>query len=254
MTFPNLLPIIPPMQSQAAPHISVVLPIFNEEESLPVLLPRITAALTPLNRPYEIVCVDDGSTDGSLAFLKDAARKDPRIRIVHFKRNHGQTAAFDAGFHATQGEIVVTMDADLQNDPADIPLLIEKMGEFDVVCGWRHQRNDPWIKLFSSRIANGVRNWLSEETITDTGCSLKAFHRKDLLNLKLYNGMHRFLPTLLKMEGCRVTEVKVNHFPRQYGESKYGIGNRLFKGLYDLIAVRWMKKRQLRYKQDVEIL
>lgn len=242
------------MQTPDTPYLSVVLPIYNEEESIPVLLPRISAALDPLGKAYEVVCVNDGSSDGSLSLLREMAKQNPAIRIVNFKKNHGQTAAFDAGFHAAKGEVVVTMDADLQNDPADIPKLLEKMGEFDVVCGWRHKRNDPWIRLVSSRIANGVRNWLSDETITDTGCSLKAFRREDLLKLKLYNGMHRFLPTLLKMEGCRVTEVKVGHFPRQYGTSKYGIGNRLFKGLYDLVAVRWMKKRQLKYKSDVEIL
>lgn len=242
------------MQTPDTPYLSVVLPIYNEEESIPVLLPRITAALNPVGKSYEIVCVNDGSSDTSLSLLQEAARKDPRIRIVNFKRNHGQTAAFDAGFHAARGEVVVTMDADLQNDPADIPRLLEKMNDYDVVCGWRQKRNDPWIRLFSSRIANGVRNWLSDETITDTGCSLKAFRREHLLKLKLFNGMHRFLPTLLKMEGCSVIEVPVSHHPRQYGVSKYGIGNRLFKGIYDLIAVRWMKKRYLSYRNDMEVL
>ncbi|MDH4099847.1 MAG: glycosyltransferase family 2 protein [Nitrospirota bacterium] len=242
------------MQTPDTPYLSVVLPIYNEEESIPVLLSRITAALDPVGKPYEIVCVNDGSSDSSLSLLQDAAGKNPRIRIVNFRKNHGQTAAFDAGFHAARGEVVVTMDADLQNDPADIPRLLEKMKDYDVVCGWRQKRNDPWIRLFSSRIANGVRNWLSDETITDTGCSLKAFRREHLLRLKLFNGMHRFLPTLLKMEGCSVVEVPVSHHPRQYGVSKYGIGNRLFKGIYDLIAVRWMKKRYLAYRNDMEIL
>jgi hypothetical protein len=140
------------------------------------------------------------------------------------------------------------MDADLQNDPHDIPRLVEKIGKFDIVCGWRHQRKDPWIKIVSSKIANFVRNMLSQEKIVDTGCSLKAYKRECLQKLKLFNGMHRFFPTLAKMEGYTVTQVKVNHRPRRFGTTKYTISNRMVRAFADLLAVRWMKKRHLDYK------
>ena len=151
-------------------------------------------------------------------------------------------------FKSARGKVIVTMDADLQNSPEDIPLLLEKIKEYDVVCGWRHKRNDPWIKRISSRIANSVRNKLSEETITDTGCSLKAFRRECFENVKLYKGMHRFFPTLMKMEGFKVTEVKVRHYPRIHGYSKYNIRNRLMSSFLDLLAIRWMKKRHISYE------
>jgi hypothetical protein len=145
------------------------------------------------------------------------------------------------------------MDADLQNDPHDIPRLLEKVGEFAVVCGWRHERRDPWIKIVSSKIANVVRNMLSQEEIVDTGCSLKAFKRESLQNMKLFNGMHRFLPTLAKMEGFTVTQVKVNHRPRRFGRTKYNIRNRMVRAFADLLAVRWMKKRHLTYEIEETI-
>ncbi len=140
------------------------------------------------------------------------------------------------------------MDADLQNDPHDIPLLLDKITSYDVVCGWRANRQDSLVRKISSRIANKIRNWLSDEQIKDVGCSLKAFRRECLQNFYYFKGMHRFFPTLIKMEGCSVTEVKVNHRPRRFGEAKYGIGNRAFRGLIDLLAVRWMKKRHLNYE------
>jgi glycosyltransferase involved in cell wall biosynthesis len=174
-------------------------------------------------------------------------KHNPRIRLIQFGHNHGQSAAFAAGFKAARGKIFVTLDADLQNNPADIPLLLEMMRDYDVVCGWRHKRNDPWIKKVSSRIGNAVRNKLSEEEIADTGCSLKAFRRECFDNVKLFKGMHRFFPTLMKMEGFRVTQVKVSHHPRLHGESKYNIRNRLFSSFQDLLAIRWMKKRRINY-------
>ena len=169
------------------------------------------------------------------------------MRLIRFGHNHGQTAAFAAGFDKARGDIIVTMDADLQNSPSDIPLLLTAIKDYDVVCGWRHKRNDPWIKKISSKIANSVRNSLSEESIADTGCSLKAFRRVCFKNIKLYNGMHRFFPTLMKMEGFSVTQVKVGHYPRIHGHSKYNIRNRLFASFKDLLAIRWMKKRQINY-------
>jgi dolichol-phosphate mannosyltransferase len=228
--------------------ISLVIPVYDEEDNIKPLIAELREVLPALGRSYEIIFVDDGSRDRSLEILKAAASQDPQIRIIRFKKNAGQTAAFDAGFKAAQGDIVVTMDADLQNDPHDIPRLVEKIGEFDIVCGWRHQRKDPWIKIVSSKIANFVRNKLSQEEIVDTGCSLKAYKRECLQKLKLFNGMHRFLPTLAKMEGCTVTQVKVNHRPRRFGTTKYTISNRMVRAFTDLLAVRWMKKRHLDYK------
>jgi glycosyltransferase involved in cell wall biosynthesis len=228
--------------------ISLVIPVYNEQDSIKPLIAELGEVLNGLDKSYEIIFVDDGSRDRSFALLKEAAAHDPRIRIIRFRKNAGQTAAFDAGFRAAQGDIVVTMDADLQNDPRDIPRLLEKIERFDVVCGWRHKRRDPWIKIVSSQIANAVRNTLSQEEIADTGCSLKAFRRESLHDMKLFNGMHRFLPTLAKMEGFTVTQVKVNHRPRRFGRTKYNIRNRMVRAFADLLAVRWMKKRHLTYE------
>ncbi|HIF02536.1 MAG TPA: glycosyltransferase [Nitrospinaceae bacterium] len=227
--------------------ISIVIPVYNERENLILLDKKITKSIKPLNKKYEVILVDDGSVDGSVDLIRKLKNENPCLRLIRFDRNYGQTAAFSAGFSKARGNIIVTMDADLQNDPADIPLLLEKINEYDVVCGWRYKRNDPWVKKLSSRIANAVRNTLSEESIADTGCSLKAFRRKCFQNIKLYNGMHRFFPTLMKMEGFSVTQVKVGHYPRVHGYSKYNISNRLFASFKDLLAIRWMKKRQIKY-------
>jgi len=229
------------------PEISIVIPVYNERENLVLLDKQITEHMLPLNKDYEVVLVDDGSKDGSAELIRTLKNDNPRLRLIRFGHNHGQTAAFSAGFDKARGDTIITMDADLQNSPADIPLLLEAIKEYDVVCGWRYKRNDPWIKKISSTIANAVRNSLSEETIADTGCSLKAFRRKCFKNIKFYDGMHRFFPTLMKMEGFRVTQVKVSHYPRIHGNSKYNIRNRLFASLKDLLAIRWMKKRQLKY-------
>lgn len=233
--------------------LSIVIPLYNEEESLEELYRKNIEVIKTLGKEYEIVFVNDASSDGSLDILKRLKKSDPNITIVSFKHNHGQTAAMDAGFKYSTGDVIVTMDADLQNDPGDIPLLLEQLDRFDVVVGWRYERQDSWLRKISSRIANSVRNKVSGETIADTGCSLKAFKRQCLENINLYNGMHRFLPTLVKLEGYTVTQVKVSHHPRLYGTSKYGVWNRVFKATYDLMVVRWMKKRYLRYKNDVEL-
>jgi len=228
--------------------ISIVIPVYNEEDNIKPLISELQEVLRGLDKSYEIILVDDGSRDRSLAILKEAASHDPHIRVIRFRKNAGQTAAFDAGFRAAQGDIVVTLDADLQNDPHDIPRLLQKIEKFDVVCGWRHRRRDPWIKIVSSKIANFVRNKLSQEEIVDTGCSLKAFRKECLQNMKLFNGMHRFLPTLAKMEGFTATQVKVNHRPRKFGTTKYTISNRMVRAFTDLLAVRWMKNRHLNYE------
>jgi len=237
-------------QGSSQPENSLVIPVFNEEGNLELLTEEIIQVFKPLGKSFEIIFVDDGSTDRSFAILRELAKKHSFIRVIRFRNNCGQTAAFDAGFKASRGEVVITMDADLQNDPHDIPRLLDKIKEYDLVCGWRHERNDPWIRRVSSRIANRVRNKLSDEQIVDVGCSLKAFRREALKCLKLYTGMHRFFPTLVKMEGFKVVEVKVNHRPRKYGEPKYAICNRIIRSFIDLLAVRWMKKRQLRYEVE----
>jgi dolichol-phosphate mannosyltransferase len=225
------------------PEISVVIPVFNEEENLPVLAAEIQGVLRALGRPCEVIFVDDGSTDGSPEVLRRLAQEDPAVRILHQRRNSGQSAALDAGFRFARGGIVVTLDADLQNDPADIPKLLERLEGHDVVCGVRTRRQDTWVRKVSSRIANGVRNRLTHESVTDVGCTLKAFRTEYLRRIPMFTGMHRFLPTLLKMEGARVVEVPVNHRPRLHGQPKYNIRNRIWRALADLFAVRWMQKR-----------
>jgi glycosyltransferase involved in cell wall biosynthesis len=228
-------------------EISIVVPVYNERENLVLLDQEITKSIKPLNKNYEVILVDDGSMDGSSELIRTLQEKNSTIRLIRFGHNHGQTAAFAAGFDKARGDIIVTMDADLQNSPSDIPLLLTAIKDYDVVCGWRHKRNDPWIKKISSKVANSVRNSLSDESIADTGCSLTAFRRECFKDIQLYNGMHRFFPTLMKMEGFNVTQVKVGHYPRIHGHSKYNIRNRLFASFKDLLAIRWMKKRQINY-------
>lgn len=228
----------------AAPRLSIVVPLYNEEENLPALDGEIRAALAPLGLAYEVLYVDDGSTDGSLAALRSLAAADPRIRILRHRKNAGQSAGLASGFRAARGELVATLDADLQNDPADLPRLLAKLDEgWDVVSGVRRNRRDSWVRRVSSRIANGVRNWATDEAITDVGCSLKAYRARFLAHLPMFGGMHRFLPTLVRWNGARVAELEVNHRPRLHGVAKYGIGNRLFRALADLMAVRWMRTR-----------
>jgi len=233
------------------PEISIVIPVYNEQDNLKPLLEGIRPVMDNLGKPYEIIFIDDASTDASLQILKGLAAKFSNLRIVKFVKNSGQSAAFDAGFKLAQGQVVVTLDADLQYDPRDIPRLLEKLNGCDVVCGWRKRRSDPWLKIASTKIANAVRNKLSGENIKDTGCSLKAFKRSFLANLKMYKGMHRFLPTLLKIQGAKLAEIEVTHLPRKHGRSKYNIRNRLFKSFLDLLFVIWMKKRKLDYKTEV---
>jgi glycosyltransferase involved in cell wall biosynthesis len=228
--------------------LSLVIPVYNERENITPLLAEIERSLQGTGWRYEILMVDDGSVDGTGEALLALRRAHHVLRVIRFARNAGQTAAMDAGFHRARGTIVVTLDADLQNDPADIPKLVRAMEGWDAVVGVRVGRRDTLVRRVSSRVANYVRNRLSDETIEDTGCSLKAYRREALERLKLYNGLHRFLPTLLRMEGFRVRELPVGHRPRLHGRSKYGISNRLVPSFLDLLAVRWMKKRSLRYE------
>ena len=235
------------MDKTASLDLSIVIPVYNERDNLVPLEEKLEEELSKLELSYEIILIDDGSVDGSPHIIKSIQKQNPHLKLIRFGNNHGQSAAFAAGFKAAKGKFFITLDADMQNNPADIPVLLEKIKDFDVVCGWRFKRNDPWIKRISSKVGNTVRNYLSQEEIAETGCSLKAFRRECFDNIKLFKGMHRFFPTLMKMEGFRVTQVKVSHHARLHGESKYNIRNRLFSSLHDLMAIRWMKKRQINY-------
>jgi glycosyltransferase involved in cell wall biosynthesis len=234
---------------ETAPHLSLVVPLYNEAENLPILAAEIRQALAPTGRTWETLFIDDGSDDGSFEVLAALAAEDPTVRILRHRRNAGQSAALAAGFAAARGAIVVTLDADLQNDPADIPALLARLGESaaasdcDAVSGVRGLRRDSWVRRASSRVANAVRNWVTDEQVSDVGCSLKAYRREVLAGLPMFHGMHRFLPTLVRWNGARLAEIPVNHRPRLHGTAKYGIGNRLFRALADLMAVRWMGTR-----------
>lgn len=236
------------------PDLSVVFPVYNEEENIPILLEEISRALDGKGWSYEIVAVDDGSTDRSLDVLRQSRARHPMLRVLAFEKNSGQTAALDAAWRAASGRYVVSLDADLQNDPADIPAMMKKLEESgsDMVIGVRVNRMDTWARKVQSRIGNGVRNWITKDNITDTGCSLKLVKRDAIDRVRLFTGMHRFLPTLVRMEGYKVIEMPVNHRSRRFGQSKYGAMNRAARGLADCLAVRWMSKRILRYKVNEE--
>ena len=237
------------------PDLSVVFPVFNEEENVPILLAEIARALDDKAWSYEIVAVDDGSSDNSLKALRGAIAEHPALRVLTFEKNSGQTAALDAGWRAARGRMIVSLDADLQNDPADIPAMVRKLDDSgaDMVIGVRVNRKDTLSRRLQSKIGNGVRNWITGDRITDTGCSLKLVKREAIEPVRLFTGMHRFLPTLVRYAGFKVVEMPVNHRPRQFGVSKYGAMNRAFRGLADCLAVRWMAKRNLRYTVREEI-
>lgn len=232
------------------PDLSVVFPVYNEEENLPILLGEIASALNGTGWTYEIVAVDDGSTDRSLDILRRSRDDYPTLRVLALEKNSGQSAALDAAWRAARGRLVVSLDADLQNDPADIPPMVRRLEESgaDMVVGVRVSRRDTWSRRMQSKIGNSVRNWITGDRITDTGCSLKLARREAIEPVRLFTGMHRFLPTLVRYAGFKVIETPVNHRPRRYGTSKYGAMNRAFRGLADCFAVRWMGKRMLTYR------
>jgi len=227
---------------------SFVIPVYNEQENLAALHNEVGKVIDQINRSCEVIWVDDGSSDRSLEIIKDMVKQHQRHRFISFEKNCGQSAALAAGFSAANGKYVITMDSDLQNNPMDIIKMLPHLETYDMVTGWRKDRHDTRWKKFSSRFANGIRNRLSRETIKDTGCSLKIMKTDYLKKIKMYKGLHRFLPTLMKMEGARVIEVPVSHRPRTKGVSKYGTWDRAFSGLRDLLAVRWMQDRNISYK------
>jgi len=221
----------------ARPYLSIVIPVFNEAANVAELHQQLTASLEPTGRPYEIIIVDDGSTDGTLERLLEIEGRDRRVRVLRLRRNFGQTAAFSAGFDHARGEIVVTSDGDLQNDPADIPRLVARLeeGGFDLVCGWRKERKDPLSKKVPSWFANRLISWATGVHLSDYGCSLKAIRAEVVRNLRLYGEMHRFIPAVASWMGVSVTEMPVNHRPRTRGQSKYGLG-RTVRVLLDLFT------------------
>jgi glycosyltransferase involved in cell wall biosynthesis len=233
------------------PEISLVVPCYNEEGNLRPLVKAIHEAVDPLDISFEIVITDDCSADRSWEILKELAAADPLVRVQRFEFNCGESAASWAGMQAARGRYLVTMDADLQNDPRDLPKFLEALNSADCVCGTRVEtrgQGDSFLRIASSRIANWVRNKLSGENISDAGCTYRAFKRECITRVKMFRGGHRFLPTLIKMEGFMVTEIPVSNNPRFSGRSHYGVWNRLFKSFADLLAVRWMKKRSIRYQ------
>ena len=241
------------MSAPDQPSLSFVVPCHNEQGNLRPLVEAIRRASENSGRSWELVLTDDRSTDESWPLIRELAAADPRIRGQRFARNCGQSAAMFAGMKAALGQYIVTLDADLQNDPRDLPAFLTELDRFDCVCGTRVEsraKGDSWVRIVSSRIANGVRNKLSGENISDAGCCFRAFKRECVANLKFFKGMHRFLPTLFKIEGYTVTEVPISHNPRGAGQTHYGIGNRLFASFYDLLAVRWMKKRMFQYNVE----
>ena len=234
----------------ASPYLSLVIPAYNEEENVPHLLDRVSAALAQTGKPFEVIIVDDGSTDSTPKLLSEGMNKYPWLRVVRMAKNGGQSAAFEAGLEAARGQVIATIDADLQNDPEEIPRLLPLLDGYDMVTGWRKDRQDTPFRKWQSRQANKIRNWISEETVNDSASSLKLYKAHAIKGLKLFNGAHRFFPTLVKMRGYTVREEPVKHSQRYAGTAKYGFRNRALRAFIDLLGVRWMKKRYLRYQSS----
>jgi glycosyltransferase involved in cell wall biosynthesis len=228
-------------------ELSIVLPCFNEREAVAPLAAELHAVLRKLDREFEILFVDDCSNDGTRRALAELERRYPELRVVEHVRNAGESAAQATGFRSARGEVVVTMDSDGQNDPADVPRLLEALERSgcDCVSGVRVVREDDWVRRVSSRVANRVRTWLTGGGVTDAGCTYRALRREALAEVPVFDGMHRFLPALLRAQGYEIAELEVGHRPRTTGQSKYGIGNRLWRGLLDCFAVRWYQARAI---------
>lgn len=226
--------------------LSVVVPVRDEEASIDGLLHELDAALAGLGLELEWVFVDDASADGTRVCLQAWLEKDPRLRVLSLPQWSGQSTALDVGLRAARGDVVAILDGDGQNDPADLPALLAGLATADVVSGVRQGRRDPWSRRVASRVANGVRRAILRDDVTDIGCSLRVVRAHWLRRIKLYRGMHRFLPILLSIEGARLAERPVHHRPRTAGRSKYGVGNRFFPALLDLLAVAWMQRRAIR--------
>jgi glycosyltransferase involved in cell wall biosynthesis len=232
--------------------LTVLIPVFNEEENIQPLLDELVPVLDGLNKAYEILVVDDGSTDRTYRLLTEFQKSRPQIRLIKFARNYGKMDALAAGFKRARGDMVVTMDGDLQNDPRDIPRLLERIGPYDLVIGHRVRRNDNWFRRLQSRAANRIRNAVIRDGVADSGCGLQAFRREPLQGMRFFRGLHRFLPALFKMEGYKVAEIPVNHRPRHAGRAKYGIRNRVIRAFDDMMAVRWIRSHRIDYEIEEE--
>ena len=235
-----------------SPHLSLVIPCYNEQENVPTLLQRVGTSLEKIGKPFEVIIIDDGSTDDTPKLLEEGMRQHPWLRVIRMAHNGGQSAAFEAGFEAARGEIIATIDADLQNDPEEIPRLLPLLDEHkvDMISGWRKDRQDTPFRRWQSRQANRIRNWITQETVNDSASSLKIYRAPIIKGIKLFRGAHRYFPTLVKMRGGTVYETPVKHSHRFAGTAKYGFRNRAFVGIADLLGVRWMKKRYLRYQAN----
>jgi len=232
------------MSSECRADLSILIPVYNEVENVKALYQEIVAALSAVGYQFEIIFIDDGSTDGTRELLQQLAQEHADLRLIGHKNNYGQSAALLSGAKAAKFPILVTMDGDGQNDPADIPKLFEQfINPQTIVLGNRKKRDDNGLRKLSSRVGNGVRRWLLKDECPDTGCSLKLFARDAFLALPHFNHMHRFLPALFKRDGYTLVNIDVNHRPRCYGVSKYGVMNRLFVGIHDLIGMRWLLRR-----------
>jgi len=235
------------MTQTRLPAVSVVVPLYNEEENVPILQSELNAALRDID--HEVIFVDDGSADRTVERIEIASG----VRIIRFQKNAGQSAAMYAGLQAARGGILVLIDGDLQNDPADIPKLIAGISRgADLVCGYRAQRRDTRVKQLTSRIANAVRSRYTKDGVRDTGCTLKAMRRECVGALVPFKGMHRFIPALIKDAGYQLVEIPVNHRPRRFGQTKYGLGNRAVRATVDMFGVRWLLSRRLKYKIEEE--
>lgn len=230
-------------QIASSPQVSVIVPLFNEEENVPILQSELNAALK--DSDYELIFVDDGSADRTVERIEIAAN----VRVIRFERNAGQSAAIYAGLNAARGATLVLIDGDLQNDPADIPRLLDEIARgADLVCGYRAQRRDTVVKRLTSRIANTIRSRYTKDGVHDTGCTLKAMRRECVTALLPFKGMHRFIPALVKGAGYRLIEIPVNHRARRFGQTKYSLGNRAVRATVDMFGVRWLLSRRLNYK------
>ena len=230
-----------------AVHYSVVIPLKDEAANIEALIEEIEPVMNHLQQPWELICIENGSTDSTRQILFRLAKLKPYLHLILFDKNYGQTGALDAGFKYAKGKWIITLDGDRQNDPADIPKLLQYSESYDLICGKRECRKDSWIKNMTSKLANTVRQWMCDDDVTDTGCGLKAFRRPCLAKIKLFQGMHRFLPALFKMEGFSIKEVPISHRERKEGVSKYNFFNRSFNTVADLFVVMWMKDRHLDY-------
>lgn len=227
-------------------NLSIIAPAFNEADCLPALVEALTQTLRPLEQQFEIILVDDASTDNTAAVIETLRKKYPEVRGIYHRINSGQSAAVVSGFHAARGRLLVTLDADMQNPPSEIPhLLAQLTPETDAICGVRSKRNDPAIRRISSKIANGFRNWITGVPVEDAGCGMRLMRRRAVQELPVFNGLHRFITTILKLQGFTVKEVPIAHSPRLAGLSKYGIHNRLWRGIIDCFAMRWYARRMI---------